>query len=430
MKGTNSSESVNTLDGAYSQKGKRLVTFEENNHDREAERHDSTNVSEKVLEDGRAGVLRNGNRKDESRRSWRVQNGKHVAANSKSRHSFSDYSVRSSVSVDSDSRMTSGSGHSDENSSYSSNCERNKGTRQRDEKRFDGENHSSGSAKNAKKMKKRKRDRSSSLLSINQSVRKLVSGSRNGSSCIHYLVLGIFSMVISAALVLGGAYVYEKVFKTKAQSTSATTSMFPSTAPSTHFSYSQQPSATPTIRSTCIDNQTFTFVLFNGNVQPCTWFNHHTNSEQRKERYCVNATINTNCCNSCKGMSFNISTPSSSPTKTPSLAHDGSARPSIYIFSKIPTSNATLTPSEVPPSLTPTDLNTCVDNQTYTLTLLNGNVQPCSWFNHNTNSEERKIRYCVNATINENCCKSCAGVGFDEMSPSSSPTNVTSGFNE
>lgn len=271
--------------------------------------------------------------------------------------------------------------------------------------------------------------RRSSFQRVRTSFRKMVSGSTPDKPCVHYLILIVISMVVAIALVISGAFVYDKVFKNKTDSTSLPSNnektSFPSQTPSvdilntyqpTPFSQPSKPPSslplTPSNVGSCRNNQTFIFILFNGNLQPCEWFNHDKKSEARKRRYCVNETISSNCCESCEGFVLDDMVPSSSPLNISSLSPLSSA-------SNAPSSSA---PSHFLSSSPPTYFDTCINNQTFVFTLLTGNEQPCSWFNYTNNTEEEKYNYCVNDTVKSNCCESCEGIPYLDMVPSLSPS--------
>lgn len=270
---------------------------------------------------------------------------------------------------------------------------------------------------------KNRTNRQSSFQKLRTSFRKMITGSAPDNPCVHYLILAAVSMVIAVALVIGGAFVYDKVFKTDRDSASRSNDivLFPSQAPSNTPNSSPQSSIPQ--NGACTDNRTFIFILLNGNAQPCRWFDHDQKSEQRKRRYCVNATINSNCCKSCEGIVFNETFPSSSPTNVPfqTLPPVVSYSPSSS-RSNVPSG----TPSQFLSSSPPTYLNTCIDNQTFLFNLLNGSEHPCSWFNQDMNSDESKDEYCRNETIKSNCCKSCEGIQYLDMAPSLSPSTTPS----
>lgn len=273
--------------------------------------------------------------------------------------------------------------------------------------------------------RKNRDSRRSSIQRLRTSFRRMIAGSASDKPRVHYLILAFIGMIIGSALFIGGAFVYDKVFRTEMNSASLSsndTMAYPSHAPSTEFSRdsSSNPlSSAPSPLGTCTeDNETFTFILFfNGNVQPCKWFDHNRNSALRKSRYCGNATINANCCKSCEG--FDPMEPSSSPTDAPSLSPtDVSPSPSS-IFNESPSE----APSQYSSYSAPTYLDTCINNQTFVFTLLDGDEQPCSWFNHDTDSEEQKDNYCINTTIKSNCCESCEGTSYLDIAPSYSPSS-------
>jgi hypothetical protein len=380
-------------------KAKRKVTFRED---------ESPKQTAETVPMSRNKTAKQSDKSDKKQRGWKKRPSHHDEERAYIRDSF----MNSFVSENSDRRTSSHSFSSiDSESSFNSYYSRQ-------------EPRNTPANKHGKNCSHRR----SSFQKVRTSFRKMVPGSATDKPCVHYLILIVISMVVAIAFVLSGAFVYDKVFKNETDSASLSSNneiaSFPSQAPSvdilntyqpTPFSQSSKPPSssplTPSNVGACRNNQTFIFILFNGNLQPCEWFNHDKKSEARKRRYCVNETISSNCCESCEGFVLDDMFPSSSPLNIPSLL------PSSF------TSNAPSgTPSHFLSSSPPTYLDTCINNQTFVFNLLNGNEQPCSWFNHPNNTEEEKHNYCVNETVKSNCCESCEGIPYLDMVPSLSPS--------
>ena len=105
----------------------------------------------------------------------------------------------------------------------------------------------------------------------------------------------------------------------------------------------------------CADDDSYQFILENGNTQDCSWFTKSpTNTERRIEKYCFNGTSASNvgykCIKSCGLCEASASAPTAAPINQPSTSN-----PSPIDSSSQPSSTPTLTPSLYPTlSLHPT----------------------------------------------------------------------------
>ena len=205
------------------------------------------------------------------------------------------------------------------------------------------------------------------------------------------------------------------------------------------------PSPSPTISpkflcdgNNCMDDETYTFLLNNGKVKNCAWFDKN-NTVRRKSKYCVYEEIKSACQKSCSaivscqddpeftfslrnGNTQNCSWFNKNEEKivkrkygycyeddrsTPTVLAGSCARSCGLCTSPEPISPSSPSPTKSPKFLC--DGNNCMDDETYTFPLNNGKVKSCAWFGKN-NTVRRKSKYCVYEEIKSACQKSCSAI--------------------